>query len=431
MLIDFSVTNYRSIKNKQALSMEASESLDNEQNNVFTVELASGETLRLLRSAVIYGANASGKSNIILAFGELLDFIQDSTDLKLGENIPYYDPFRLDVDTKESYTEYELNFIGEDILRYRYNLAFDKKEVYYEQLTLIWQGLFHLIFRRQNNEITFGDEFEQKTADTSIIPNQLFLSKAANSGDEQMGRIYTHLVRMNAFEDVGRKANMKHITIRIADLKPDFRQRLAKLLAVADTKIDGLEVNVYSEEDFSFPPSLNENEKLRFIEDNRYAVFTSHGFYRKGKEVQKVMFPLEIESAGTQVLFTLGGLMLTKLDMGETLFYDELDNSLHPDLVRFLVQLFNHPVSNPRNAQLIFATHETTLLRNDLFRRDQIWFTQKNKKGESELFSFADVEGLPEHGSLQDWYLSGKVGGIPHIKAIEFIFGNTSQPVTS
>jgi AAA15 family ATPase/GTPase len=124
------------------------------------------------------------------------------------------------------------------------------------------------------------------------------------------------------------------------------------------------------------------------------------------------------------MLFWRGRLILEKLQQGGVLIFDELDNSLHPKLVRLLVLLFTNPRSNPKNAQLIFATHEVTLLDRDLFRTDQIWFTEKNQFGETQLFSAQDFDGVREDVPFDKWYMAGKFGGLPKFEDIETIFNH-------
>ena len=121
-------------------------------------------------------------------------------------------------------------------------------------------------------------------------------------------------------------------------------------------------------------------------------------------------------------IFALGGIVLEALENGGVIIFDELDNSLHPKLCKFLIRLFNNPISNKTNAQLIFATHEVTLLDKDVFRKDQIWFTEKDRYGNTELFSAKDVEGLRDNTNFELWYRTGKFGGNPKIKEVEFIF---------
>lgn len=152
-----------------------------------------------------------------------------------------------------------------------------------------------------------------------------------------------------------------------------------------------------------------------------------HNRYEGNQYKEQVEFDLlQEESQGTKVLFALGGIILEVLDEGGTLFFDELDNSLHPNLCKFLIRLFNNPVMNPKGAQLVFATHEVTLLDKTIFRKDQIWFTQKDKFGATILYSTKDLEGVREDTNFETHYRAGKFGGRPKIKELQFIFADNA-----
>ncbi|WP_199142117.1 AAA family ATPase, partial [Pedobacter sp. ASV12] len=153
----------------------------------------------------------------------------------------------------------------------------------------------------------------------------------------------------------------------------------------------------------------------------KYDIKTSHPLYENGKEVGEYTFEVAQESTGTKNLFALGGLIIDALEEGRTLVVDELEKNLHPNITRFLIQLFHHPELNKKNAQLIFATHDITQLSNDTFRRDQVWFTEKNERGESILFRCSDLEGVRLNTPLDKWYASGRFGATPIIDDVEFM----------
>ncbi len=160
------------------------------------------------------------------------------------------------------------------------------------------------------------------------------------------------------------------------------------------------------------------------MEQNRIRLETEHIVYSKEEKKGIAFLAFEQESAGTKVLFALGGAILKILETGGTIFFDELDNSLHPKLCKFLVRLFNNPVTNKKNAQLIFTTHEVTLLDKGIFRKDQIWITDKDKFGNTDLYSIKENSSLRDDMPFDKWYMNGKFGGQPKIKEIEFIFGD-------
>lgn len=202
-----------------------------------------------------------------------------------------------------------------------------------------------------------------------------------------------------------------------------LKDRLSKLIRISDTKIENIASKELKKEEFDFPREIGEEIFNKFYEFNKIRTFSYHKIYDGIKEVGVKEFDFnKKESTGTKVLFALGGIILQTLDKGGVVVFDELDNSLHPKLCKFLIRLFNSKISNPKNAQLIFATHEVTLLDKDVFRKDQIWFAQKNKFGSSEVYCANEFEGVRDNTNFELWYRTGKFGGNPKIKEIEFIY---------
>jgi len=164
--------------------------------------------------------------------------------------------------------------------------------------------------------------------------------------------------------------------------------------------------------------------RKKIIEENKTQVFAKHLVYENKVVQSEAEQNMDEESVGTRVIYALGGLILKKLKTGGVIVFDELDNSLHPQLVQFLMRMFNHPVSNSLNAQFICATHEVMLLDKNLLRKDQIWIVDKNKYGVSEMNRVSNFEGVREETPLEKWYMAGKFGGQPRIKETEFLFEN-------
>jgi len=223
------------------------------------------------------------------------------------------------------------------------------------------------------------------------------------------------------------KERLKSVVIQSMKPKENkkFVQRLEKLLKIADTGVAGIDLKSAKREELVFPEFISEVEKEKAIKRYSDRPFTKHPYFND-KQQQGKMFelPLEHNSTGTQTLFTLGGLLLIALQQGGVILYDEFDNSLHPKLCRFLIRLFHNPLTNPKNAQLVFATHEVSLLDKAIFRKDQIWFAEKDKYGQSTLFSAQDFEGVRDDTPFDKWYMAGKFGGYPKIKELNFIFDN-------
>lgn len=203
-----------------------------------------------------------------------------------------------------------------------------------------------------------------------------------------------------------------------------LKKQLDKLIRIADTHIELIKIEEKSV-DFEFDDDVPEEIKKIFISDNKYELFALHKTFRDGLLEGEANFPFfQKESIGTITLYGIGALILFILNKGDILVIDEIDNSLHPKLCKFLIKLFHHPLTNPRNAQLIFASHETTLLDKELLRKDQIWFTEKNKYGETQLFSVQDFDKVKGDEPFDLWYMQGKFGGQPNIKEVEFIYGD-------
>lgn len=423
MIIEFSVSNFKSIKEEQTLSMVA-EKLHRQRENTFLPE--GQKDMHLLKSAVIYGANASGKSNIIKAFSFFLQLVLHSTDQKIGEAIKWYQPFRLARDFLRQPTTFRIQFIGPHRIPYHYEVEFNAREMISEQLDFFPKGYRANLFSRSGSNIKLGKQFEDKRINRRILPNHLFLTSAANNGHAQMGQVYLYFKTISVWDTAAKhqiKLYREYIERLMADRRQEhFRQRLNHLIRVSDTKIDGISVVQLSPADFQFPDAIPPPVRQQFVQQNRFRTSAVHKVYENGKAVGTALFPLSDESEGTQILFTLGGLLLKKLESGGIVFIDQLEDSLHPMLCRFLIKLFHHTKSNSRNAQIIVATHETTLLDRKLLRKDQIWITEKTKTGETELFSISDFEDLAGDIPFEKWYMSGKFGGHPNIQEIDFIF---------
>ena len=422
MLIKFSVSNFRSIKEEQTLSMIADSSTRKNDNTFVPI---AGNKLRLLNSAAIYGANASGKSNILKALTRLMSYFH-TLNIDVDDNIPYYEPFELDKSCLSQPSIFKLSFIIEGIM-YKYQIAFDSREVHHEQLDFYPHKRQANLFIRTKNEVKRGDYFQDKRLFSSkALTKYPYLSKVAREEHEQMQKIYEYLKTYNFFA-ANNNTDMRSSLVRhvneILQLDQKLKRKLDKLIRIADTHIEQIKIEEKNV-DFNFDDQVPEEIK-KIIGDNKYELFAVHKTRDGLLEGGEANFPFfQKESIGTITLYVLGAVMLVILERGSILLIDEIDNSLHPKLCKFLIKLFHHPLTNPRNAQLIFASHETTLLDRELLRKDQIWFTEKNKYGETQLFSVQHFEKVKGDEHFDLWYMQGKFGGQPNIKEVEFIFGD-------
>lgn len=199
-------------------------------------------------------------------------------------------------------------------------------------------------------------------------------------------------------------------------------QRLNQLISQIDIQIEGLEIKAMDKEAFQFPKELPSELVEKVFNQEKYQVFGKHKYYENGVFQRMESLHIAKESHGTQNLFALGGYLFDALDEGAIVFIDELDTSLHPFVVKLILNLFQNEQTNPHHAQLVFTTHDTSLLDETLLRRDQIWFTEKDASGATELYSLQDIEGVREDSAFEKGYRVGKYKAIPKIPSLAYIF---------
>lgn len=427
MILEFEVQNYRSIKEKQVFSMVA-ESSKSKLDNVFEHTLGNGDTLRLLKTAVIYGANASGKSNLLNAFKTLRNLILSKRPV--GTAIEFYNPFLFDNQTKNTATSFVLTFIGPNNFKYRYEVFYNKKEILKETLDYYPKTQSNNLYKRPVNESKTTNEnynlakVNHKTF--KIFKNQLFLSKFGfDEPHDIMTAIFQYFNNDNfsILNPYLRKdlSRFRKLAEKVLIKNREFIPVISSIMQVADTKIDKIDIR---EKAKKWLLQTNDREVVTHIQERSYETFAEHAIYENKKKIASSFLSFEEESEGSIILFALSTYILFKLKYGGVFMIDEIDTSFHPKLAKFLIQLFQNKKSNPKNTQIIFTTHETAFLDKDLFRKDQIWFTEKNDYGETELFSIQDFDNVREDTPFDKWYMAGKFGGVPDIKELEAIFLN-------
>ena len=421
MLLSIAVTNFRSIKDRVELTMLKS-ALKGLSNNYF-----SSAKKNILSSSVIYGPNASGKSGFIRAFQALGYLVNNSADFKPDKKIGPYEPFILDEKTSDQSVAFEISFLVNKI-QYDYRIAFSKFKIEEEELSYYPNHTKTLLFiRLADKEMKFGDYYRgaKKTLEKLLLPNQLFLSKAVENNVEMLLEPYrffaNHLLILplinNGEDDLARL-----YARRLAENKnSSFSKKFNALICALDTGITNVSVE---EEDWSrieFRDNISTETKAKIMDKYKYSIKTQHPVYSNGKAIGSENFEIDKESAGTQNLFGLGGIIIEALENGNLLVVDELEKSLHPSITQFLIKLFHNPLINTKNAQLLFATHDITQLSNDNFRRDQVWFTQKNEFGITDLFRCSDIPGIRLGTPLDKWYATGRFGATPIINDVDFL----------
>ena len=425
MLIDFSVENFLSIKEEVCFSLLASsdKSLD---NNLITGEKALKKN-SLLRSAVLYGANASGKSNVLKALDNLKFLIVTSSQNIPGQNIRFL-PFKLDKKCLSKPSKFNINFVQGGI-RYNYKVSFTSEKVIDESLYYYPKGAEATIFER-NDTINYRfttDKSKQKGMAERTLENVFYLSNSAQQNYDKTREPFEWF--SNVLDVIGPTERLdKYITSELIDKDDEFKIQVLKALEVADLAINDLNVSIKKipVEDISDIPNKfkilinNPDNKISHL-NHLNLNFTHKGFDEKHNEVD-IQLDFEEESDGTQKLFSLIGPWINSLKNGSILIIDELDSKLHPFLCKYLIDMFNNSEINKSNSQLVFTTHNSSLLNQDIFRRDQIWFTEKDAEfGNTNLFSLLEFNQRKD-ANIEKGYLAGRYGAVPFIKNIESVF---------
>lgn len=435
MLIEFRVTNFRSFRDEQRLSMVAS-SDKSLPSNIVHIDAVKWP---LTRSAVIYGPNASGKSNLVLAILYVRSLVLHSAKREpAGEEassglIPNLQPFLFDTASHGASSQFELTFL-ESGVRYEYGFRINKDTIEEEWLFAYTSGRAQRWFGRErldNGEYSwyFGPKLrgeKQRFADITR-PNVLFLSLAATLNNPQLSVVFDWFSkRLRVIAPFTSKQSMERFTVRKALRDQVFHQRIVDLLAQADLRISGFKATEIAPDNdpmlHMMPPELASVVRANGMP--RVEVEMEH---RVDGQAQPVTLDKSEESLGTQRLFTLAGPLIDALIGGRVLVIDELDDSLHPILVRRIVELFHDPDINKHGAQLIFNTHDTTLLDIQLFRRDQIWFVERNSANESQLYPLNDFSPRNKE-SLMRGYLYGRYGALPLIHTLRESIVNYGTP---
>ena len=397
MLIQFSVENYLSIKDKVVLSLLAS------RDNEHPEHLLLDGSKNYLKSAVIYGANASGKSNVLNAFWFMVNYVLTSHNQQVHKAIER-SPFKFDKETPAHPSSFEVIFTANGI-RYAYGFSVTDKAVVEEYLYYYPNGRQALIFERKDTtDFRFTvDIDEQNTLKDRTSANKLYLSVASNWS---YAKVIPVLEWFASCQIITKNSVADAYGLEAEQLKDDdYRRVIASMLRVADIGIQSLQVR-----DSNPIPTQHSD-----IFTNIDAVHTVQDI--EGNTSSYTLNMTE-ESDGTNSYFKLIGIVKKALDQGTLLVADEMDAHLHPLLTKHLVSLFNSAEFNPNGAQLIFTSHNTNLLDLDVLRRDQIWFTEKDEQtAATDLFSLYDFS-IRKDAKVEKGYLIGRYGAIPFIKGL-------------
>lgn len=385
-----------------------------DEENVYNCK-SSG--ISLVKSAAIYGANASGKSNIIKAMRFMRDFVINSS--RTGQNLDIIpvEPFLLDVESTSNPSGFEV-IILIDGTRYRYGFELDSEKIHSEWLYYVPKNREFKLFIREGDKFDISEKFKREAKDLQELtrPNALFLSVIAQFNGIISGGV-TKWFSQIMFIDYRHQPSFSQ-PLRPILRSDENRKAFAEFLQVFDVGISDLKVeetNVFDRPELSSVPNNIRDVVVKNNLLTAHTIKTVHDVYdSNGNLVSNIEFDLDThESDGTKKLYSILPSLMTALVRGGVVVIDELDSRLHPLLTEKLINLF-HTGSVNEIAQLIFTTHDTNLLRKENFRRDQIWFVEKTQKGVSTLYSLAEIQTRNDANYEKD-YLKGRYGAIPFL----------------
>lgn len=422
MLIEMNVTNFRSFCDTQSFSLMKGKGDELRTTNAFTVETPKG--FQLLRSAAIYGPNASGKSNFLSALQTMKTIVVDSATSHQRGNLLPVTPFRLSASARQAPCEFEVTFLVEGI-RYQYGFSATPEQIWEEWLLAYPKGRAQRWFTRswEPDKKQFVWELgnsligEKHLWQKSTRDNALFLSTAVQLNSEQLRPVFDWFKRTLRMSNLGGLSPSFSASLCASSAKSD----VMAFLRAADTHIDDVLVEHKAFNPDDLPAVMHRAVRDAVINQMKDKKTLEIKTIHQDVDGESVIFDFDEESDGTKKLFSIAGPWIDALENGYVLFIDELHDNLHPRLVRFLVELFHDSNNNPKNAQLIFTTHETSILSQEVFRRDQIWFCEKNKNHATELYPLTDFSPRKDRENLELAYLSGRYGAVPFVRELRAV----------
>lgn len=408
MLIRFSFKNFKSFKDENCLDMEATSLKEHEYN------VAKTDSTEILKVSAIYGANASGKTNVLQAFNYMKKRILVSDDSKVNSPMDEENIYSFMINDNPISLEVEILAKNNKIYKYGFDILKDKiiLEWLYEKRI----NKFYEIFERNNNNVQIM-KVKNKLFDLANIDDKsLFLKsfRAIDKSNEDFNSVYEWFMNSN-YLDLGdpkfEDALNKRISLRILE-DEKYRSELLAFIKIFDATIDSINISPASLEEIKNTNGVVKVELVHNYEDGKKAL------------------PISLESNGTMKMFHLFDFFMDALKNGMVLFVDELDAKLHPLLTRYIINLFHNSEKNIGNGQLIYSTHDTVNLNKETFRRDEIWFAEKDKNGISEIYSLSDYIMEDENGNAKKVrndatynkdYLTGRYGAIPVLEEFNIV----------
>jgi len=461
MLLSFSITNFRSFREEQTISMLASKRLRAAAEPLRCREIP-GTDEHALRVASLYGANGAGKSNLVQAISILRQLVLDGTPV--GKRI-LRKPFLLDDESQDEPTVIELQFISRGEV-FRYGVSYDENRIHEEWLSVYEGGKEHNLFDRANTKdgavsVSLGPLSKcsashpgkvESLAEVGARPNQLFLTQVVNLGDPvAQGPRFESVVRWfsTTLKIIEADAPFVSLAGKIAT-DHEFAEFAASFLREANTGISSLDVRTTEVSSSGLPTDLTEvlekalddmpqdhsfsvgdagEELFRESENKGSLKFRKIVALHDRETDEKTALPLDEESDGSKRLLNLLPALHRLVGEGGVFVVDELERSMHPMLARKFVEFFIKAGGNG-NSQLIFTTHESNLLDLNLVRRDGIWFAEKDREGATHLHSLADFK-VRNDLRIEKGYLEGRFGAIPFLGGIDHLIEEQGTAETS
>ncbi len=413
MILRFGVSNHLSIRDPLELSFVASSLKDESAGLIDCAAIPNGS---LLPAVVIYGPNASGKSNLIDAIRTMRTMVLWShTKGEPGGGVPR-SPFRLDPACSQMPSHFDIDFVV-DGLRYHYGFEASATAFDAEWLYTFPKSQRRLLFEREGDTFNFGRGLRGQNSNIADLTrlNSLYLSAAAQNSHEQLSKVFGFFRSVLGVRGVAVHSEMASEQLS----KQGIDYRVLTFL----NEINAGVLN-YRRKETALPENLRAARQEMFaalkkaagsrfdiemnFDDRHYTIELAH----QGRDGEPVYFELDRESAGTRRLLIVLGRAYKALDEGRPLCVDELDASLHTHASEALLKLFCSPESNPKGAQLIATTHDTNLLETSVLRRDQVWFAEKDAEGATRLFPLTEFR-TRKGDNFERGYLQGRYGAVP------------------
>lgn len=431
MLLEFRVANFLSFKEEVVFSLVASAIKEHRASNV---ALVNGRSI--LKSGVIYGANASGKSNLLDALGIVSTLVRDSSRESIADQPLPIHPYRLCENCETDPSRFEV-IVAINKVIYRYGFEATTERIVTEWLYKVNKRTDALLFLRDGNDYIINSGFKEgKGLEAKTRNNSLFLSVCAQFNGVislKMQSWFNNCRWISGLDEFQYENVTRNIltpkekeTESGKELREKFKNTLKILLKTCGCEVEDIIIDD-TETELKVTPSFSRviRNRIEKKESKKKVIFLKKKYDDNDNYVGLAEFDLNVdESEGTRKLFKLMGPIYETLRFGYVLIVDELDARLHPLMTRLVSQFFNSEKGNQLGAQLIFATHDTSLLNSDIFRRDQIWFAEKRKTGSTDLYSLSEYKlanKIRKDASFEKDYLNGRYGSIPFIGSENFL----------